>query len=258
MRNIIKFRHSRRYQSGSFGKTLAITIILSAVFSAGAVLVTQDNSFAEAQSSSTIIGRASVIDGDTIEIHGQRIRLHGIDAPESRQTCRDNKGRDYRCGQRAALALSDKIRQQAVSCEQRNIDRYRRIVAVCRAGNEDLNGWLVSEGWAVAYRRYSKDYITAEKSAKAANRGIWAGSFTPPQEWRQTRRSGSVSKPQTRVPTQQQQNCSIKGNISRNGKIYHVPGGYYYDRTRIDASKGERWFCNEAEARAAGWRRSKR
>lgn len=129
-----------------------------------------------------IIGRASVIDGDTIEIHGKRIRLFGIDAPESAQTCRDDKGQNYRCGQRAALMLSDKIGQQTVVCDQRDVDRYKRIIAVCRLGNDDLNAWLVREGWAVAYRQFSRDYVRTEEEAKAAKRGIWAGTFTPPEE----------------------------------------------------------------------------
>ena len=83
---------------------------------------------------SALMGPASVIDGDTINIRGQRIRLHGIDAPESAQSCRDGQGRDYRCGQKATSALAEKIGKQTVSCEQRDIDRYKRVVAVCRAG----------------------------------------------------------------------------------------------------------------------------
>jgi endonuclease YncB( thermonuclease family) len=97
-----------------------------------------------------LAGRASVIDGDTIEIHGKRIRLFGVDAPESRQTC-EAAGQTYRCGQQAALALADYIGQQTVAFEPRDTDRYGRIVAVCRAAAEDLNGWMVAQGWALAY-----------------------------------------------------------------------------------------------------------
>jgi endonuclease YncB( thermonuclease family) len=86
-----------------------------------------------------VVGRASVIDGDTLDIRGTRIRLHGVDAPESAQTCRDAKGQAYRCGQQAALALADHIGNSNVSCEQKDVDRYKRIVAVCSAGGEDLN-----------------------------------------------------------------------------------------------------------------------
>ena len=134
-----------------------------------------------------LAGVASVIDGDTIEIHGQRIRFHGIDAPESAQLCKDAQGKDYRCGQRAALALSDRIGRRPVTCEQRDVDRYKRVVAVCRAGPEDLNGWLVLEGWAMAYRQYSADYAAHEGEARSAGRGIWSGEFTPPWEWRKKR-----------------------------------------------------------------------
>ena len=133
----------------------------------------------------------------------------------------------------------------------KDIDRYKRIVAVCRAGGENLNAWMVSEGWAMAYRRYSPDYIRQEDSASRSKVGIWQGEFTAPWDWRRGKRLEATQ-------TQQPGACLIKGNISRSGRIYHVPGGQYYDRTRIDVGKGERWFCSEAEAQAAGWRRSKR
>jgi endonuclease YncB( thermonuclease family) len=94
-----------------------------------------------------LTGRASVIDGDTIEIHGQRIRFFGIDAPESRQLC-DINGQPYRCGQEASLALADHIGPHVVTYAQRDIDRYGRIVAVCRTAGEDLNAWMVSRSWA--------------------------------------------------------------------------------------------------------------
>jgi endonuclease YncB( thermonuclease family) len=198
-----------------------------------------------------VTGRASVIDGDTIEIHDQRIRLHGIDAPESKQTCRRD-GETWRCGQQASLALADKIGQQPVRCEEQDRDRYGRIVAKCFVGKQDLSEWLALEGWAVAYVYYSYEYTRAEARAKSdRRRGIWAGEFDYPWEWRKRKRRETVQD--SRSPG----DCRIKGNISRKGtRIYHVPGGRWYDRTRIDTASGERWFCTEAEARAAGWRRS--
>jgi endonuclease YncB( thermonuclease family) len=97
-----------------------------------------------------IVGRASVIDGDTIEIRGQRIRLFGIDAPEGGQTCKDARGRTYRCGQRAAQALDYRISGSAVYCDPQDTDRYGRVVAICQAWGEDLNAWMVGLGWALA------------------------------------------------------------------------------------------------------------
>jgi endonuclease YncB( thermonuclease family) len=201
-----------------------------------------------------IVGRANIIDGDTLDVSGQRIRLFGIDAPESKQSCVAG-GKQWACGQRATLALSEIIKRQPVHCHQRDKDRYGRIVAVCNisgADGPDINAAMVREGWALAYRRYSRDYIDAEAAAKKARAGMWAGSFVAPWDWRRGQRLKAANDNEAGK-------CLIKGNISRKGvRIYHIPGGAYYDRTRIDEAKGERWFCNEAEARNSGWRRSKR
>jgi endonuclease YncB( thermonuclease family) len=136
----------------------------------------------------SIVGRASAIDSDTLDIHGQRIRLYGIDAPEGTQRCQNANGQDYDCGQQATKALSNKIGQQNVSCNQRDIDQYGRIVAICWAGDENLNRWLVSEGLAVAYKRYSVKYVLAEITARFAGRGLWAGDFMEPEMWRRENR----------------------------------------------------------------------
>jgi endonuclease YncB( thermonuclease family) len=200
----------------------------------------------------TIAGVATVLDGDTVEIHGQRIRLYGIDAPEGRQVCRRD-GRDWRCGQAAAHALADHIGRRPVACQPRYTDRYGRAVAVCRVAGEDVGAWLVREGWALAYRRYGTDYVTDETAAKAARRGVWSATFTPPWEWREEHRSESVPSKAPPAPSA----CTIKGNINRKGaRLYHLPGDHGYAQTHIDPARGERWFCSEAEARAAGWRRS--
>ena len=131
-----------------------------------------------------LVGTASVVDGDTIEIHGQRIRLHGIDAPESRQECSRSDGTSWRCGQQAALALSDRIGCSVVHCDARGRDRYGRIISVCLKDNEDLNRWMVANGWAVAYRKYALDYVADEERAHLAKAGIWSGTFEMPWDWR--------------------------------------------------------------------------
>lgn len=137
----------------------------------------------ESRQEQVIAGRASVIDGDTLEIRGRRIRLQAIDAPEARQTCKLD-GKPWPCGRRAAFALADLIGTRPVECRSRQRDRWDRAVAVCRVGETEINAWMVEHGWALAYRRYGKDYVGQEKAARADRRGIWAGSFVPPWEHR--------------------------------------------------------------------------
>ena len=136
-----------------------------------------------------IIGRASVIDGDTIEIHGQRIRLEGIDAPESSQPCTHRlTGQNWRCGQRAALWLSDLIGAQPVTCTATGTDRWKRLLAHCSVAGKDLGSEMVLNGWAMAYLQYSTRYEHQEAEARKAGAGIWATEFEPPWDWRRNRR----------------------------------------------------------------------
>lgn len=196
-----------------------------------------------------IAGVASVIDGDTIEIHGQSIRLDGVDAPESSQRC-DIDGRAWRCGQVAANALADHIGRKAVTCHQRSRDRYGRAVALCTVAGENVSAWLVREGWALAFRKYSLAYVDDETAAKAAKRGLWRGTFIPPWEWRAQR--AGLAAPASATPTPS--GCRIKGNLTPKGeRTYYVPGVRGYAQTQINTAKGERWFCSESEAQAAGW-----
>lgn len=136
-----------------------------------------------------VIGRASVVDGDTLEIQGERIRLWGVDAPESRQVCKRPSG-EYRCGQTAANQLDQWIAGRTVTCVEDSRDRYRRMVARCEAGGEDIGGWLVRQGYAVRYPEYAGSaYLGQEFAARRDRAGIWAGAFDYPWDWRRARRN---------------------------------------------------------------------
>lgn len=128
-----------------------------------------------------IIGVASVIDGDTLEIHDRRIRLDGIDAPESALLCL-REGRKERCGQRSAFFLADLIAAD-VRCVSHDVDRYGRDIATCWLGDVNLNERMVAAGQAVAYRKYSKRYVAAEGEAEAAG-SIWSTRFEMPWDYR--------------------------------------------------------------------------
>lgn len=131
------------------------------------------------------VGQASVIDGDTLEIHGTRIRLWGIDAPESSQLCRGEDGLQYRCGAQAANELDALIARRPVKCAPVNLDQYGRTVAACSAGGADLAEWLVLNGLALDWPRYSKGrYGAAQRDAERAGRGIWKGSYVEPWLYR--------------------------------------------------------------------------
>jgi endonuclease YncB( thermonuclease family) len=206
------------------------------------------------ESQERIAGRAAIIDGDSFEIGSAGVRLFGIDAPEGRQSC-TRGGREWACGTEAERKLRSLIGGRTVTCTRRDVDSYGRIVAVCRSGAADLSAEMARSGFATAYRRYSSDYVDEENEARAARRGIWAGDFTTPENYR---RDETPAQPRVRpAPPQRapRDGCYIKGNINGDGeRIYHVPGSPSYDDTRIDDDKGERWFCTEVEARTAGWR----
>ena len=205
-----------------------------------------------------IEGGASAIDGDSLNM---QIRLFGIDTPEAAQICKDLQGREYACGQVASDALASLIQDKIISCEVKTRDRYHRPVAICYADDLDIGGALVDQGLAVAFRRYSDKYVANEERARTAKRGLWAGTFEMPWDYRERRRKQSEAE---RVqppgcpsePSPLTAECIIKGNISRSGRIYHMPDSRDYDKVVINREKGERYFCLEEEAEACGWRKS--
>lgn len=205
-----------------------------------------------ALSDPVVEGALRVVDADTVEIDGQRIRLFGIDAPEHAQSCGLETATQWDCGAWASSEVRARYEGRLARCRGEDRDRYGRMVARCFVDGQDIGRALVRDGVALAYRRYSRDYVRDEERAAARRRGVHAVGFQAPAEYRAGRR--------VQTSAQAPKGCAIKGNLSRNSgrRIYHMPGQAHYARTRIDTSRGERWFCSEAEARAAGWRRAKR
>ena len=141
-----------------------------------------------------ITGKPRIIDGDTLEIAGERIRLHGIDAPEARQTCTEQSGKEWNCGQEATWALARIIETHWVRCEGNKRDKYGRLIAKCFTGPYDIEAKMVQQGWALAYRKYSTDYVAEEAEAKAQKLGLWRGQFVAPWDWRRGERLASEAQ----------------------------------------------------------------
>ena len=195
---------------------------------------------------STISGSAVVVDGDTIDIDGQRIRLEGIDAPETAQTCLAPDGSPWPCGRAASKALSAMVNSKDVSCDSTGNDKYGRFLGICYADGQDLNAAMIDAGMAWAFVRYSMIYASRETAARASKIGVWQGSAEAPWEYRHKgwQDAGLVAP----------KGCAIKGNVSHSGQIYHMPWSPWYGKVKVDIDRGERWFCSEADALAAGWR----
>ena len=227
--------------------TLLLTVVLAAVPNTAEARRAVERG-QTVEKGSMVRGRARVVDGDTLEVAGQRVRLEGIDAPEMRQTCprTGHANRTWPAGRVAARALERLVRGRAVACRQIGRDGYGRVLGRCHAGGTDLNAALIRRGLAWAFIKYSTAFVTDERAARKARVGVWSSSCMPAWEYRAGRwRDGDSQAPA---------GCPIKGNISRQGRIYHLPWSRWYQRTRIDPAKGERWFCDEGQAIAAGWR----
>ena len=192
------------------------------------------------------LAEVKVIDGDTFDHGGERYRVNGIDAPEAGQKCKTAKGKSWACGKAARDYLFELLHGADVRCEHLVRDDYGRMIANCAVNGQDLGHQMVRQGLAWAYVKFSDVYVLPQKRAKSERLGIWQGDARPAWEFRADR---------WKVARQEApEGCPIKGNISKNGKIYHTPWSRYYTRTFITESKGERWFCDEAEALDAGWR----
>lgn len=193
-------------------------------------------------------GPARVIDGDTIELAGERIRLEGIDAPETAQSCKAADGHAWDCGAEAIKTLKALVEGQEVTCKAKGHDKYGRTLGICQAGGKDINAEMVRSGLAWAFVRYSQTYVAEETDARAHKLGVWQSDNQPAWDFR----AGRWDVADNTAPN----GCAIKGNITNHGAIYHMPWSPWYAKVRIELEKGEKWFCSESEAIAAGWRAS--
>lgn len=233
---------------------LAISLAVSVAWPAGANI---------------LAGPATAVDGDTIDMTGTRIRILGIDAPESAQQCRRD-GQAWDCGAEAAAAMHEMLAAGPLECTAQGSDRYGRTLATCRNAMFDLGHEMVRRGLAVPFGDEAPyEYAEARDLARRLQFGMWAGEFDEPAAWRaanpraepQPARVAANDAPartaSQRTPGETRyadaRGCAIKGNHSRRGEfIYHLPGQRYYDLTRPEAL-----FCTEREAMAAGFRRSR-
>jgi endonuclease YncB( thermonuclease family) len=195
-----------------------------------------------------LVGAVDVVDGDTFDMGPIRVRLHGIDAAEQGQRCPTRNGGEWRCGASARDRLADLVEGREVICEALDRDPYGRIIARCHPEDgRDLASDLAQSGLAWAFVQFSDDYLADEAVARRARIGVWQADAMPPWEYRANRWE--------RAAAAAPDGCPIKGNISRNGeRIYHTPWSPNYAQTVIREEDGEQWFCDEAEAMAAGWR----
>ena len=243
----------RRVSLGNTGRVAVAVVVLTFSHVSMAASAAAINSYA------SVSGIPRIMDGDTVEVSGKRVRLLGIDAPELKQFCTNTSTMsNFPCGAIAKNALVQKVGTFPMVCAvQEKTDVFGRLLGYCgirvnastlaSRPASSLNAWMVRSGNALAYRQYSTAFIDQEEAAKKSKQGLWAKNvkFEEPWEWRKSQRS----------PQPGDSNCLIKGNISSRGeKIYHLPGSQYYDSVKINTSKGEKYFCTEQEAQSEGWR----
>src|SRR5258705_6558907 len=219
-----------------------------------------------------ITGIPKIREGDQIVIGNTRIRLGGIDAPSADQLCLNTKGERWTCGVAARDELIKHAENKPWTGRPRQTDRRGRLVARCEVDGEDIQKWMVQNGWALSYTRFSHDYDADERAAREAKAGMWQGAFIAPWDWRvrnkKTTILGAAKPPENAAAillasasgaVAPSPDCTIKGNVNRSGEcIYHQPHSRWYAKIEMKISKGTRWFCSVDDAEAAGCRETRR
>ncbi|MGL4396565.1 MAG: thermonuclease family protein [Hyphomicrobium sp.] len=205
-------------------------------------------------------GRASAVSGDTLRISGQSIALAGIEAPDEQYPCFNGKGRRWSCASSASNALSRMIRGRVVACELADASASSASVASgggellrghCRVGDKDIAAELVRGGHVFASDGDVRIYGSDEDAARTARAGIWqVGDIDRPKAWRaRVWDDAKRSAPD---------GCPIKGLVKSGGRVYAMPWSSGYSERSVKAVRGERWFCTEDEAKAAGFKPASR
>ncbi len=242
--------------------------MLKRIFFAAALTVLASPNAAYA---ADVSGVPSIRTGDQITIGATRIRMAGMDAPALEQLCLDARGAHWKCGVTARDELVKHAGKKPWLCHVTQVDRRGRSLARCDVDGEDIQKWMVSNGWALVARQ-SHLYESEQKHAQTAKAGLWQGAFIAPADWRIRKSNAPIlgaAKPKENVrrillasasgPVPPSPACRIKGNVNRSGHcIYHRPTSRWYAQIKMKISKGTRWFCSVEEAEAAGCRETRR
>lgn len=204
------------------------------------------NAAAPSDRDGVLSGRASALSGDTLRLNKRIIRLAGIEAPAIGQACEKANGRRFDCGASAETALSHLVRRQRITCELSGEVRSGAEVANCRAGDTDIARELVRTGHVFANGLDGTPYSREEEISRTERTGIWEGPNERPEAWR--------AKVWDLAKRASPEGCPIKGLVRGAGRIYSMPWSAGYDGRKVREVRGERWFCSEDEAQAAGFR----
>lgn len=249
--------------SGRLAGMAVVALVACSALAGGGWLVWQGASSLVSAASSTglfaqaIEGRATAVTGDVLRIGKTEIRLDGIDAPEPAQRCAIPGNRRWRCGDAARQMLARMTRGETVACSVSGTDDTGRALGSCQVAGKDLAESLVAGGHVFAETGLFSKYGAQEEQAQVEKVGIWRGNPERPSEYR-ARLEEEMARAWEAAKRRAPRGCPIKGNIARGRKYYVLPGTAEYHRVRIQTRRGERWFCSEEEAVAAGWKRSPR
>jgi endonuclease YncB( thermonuclease family) len=225
---------------------VATATVAVAVLAAAAVWSAYRGSFdlAGLGESKEVVGRAAVVAGDVLKVAGTTVRLSGIEAPERTQLC-GGVGK-WRCAEAAQAALAKVIGGRPVRCRLSGTDSAGRPIGHCSIDSVDINADLVRQGYAFAEGGASSRYGALEKDARNARVGMWVADTQRPAE----HRAKAWEEAKRRAPD----GCPIKGQVTGTERVYVMPGKPAYERLRMQASRGDRWFCSEQEAASAGFK----